>query len=83
MDRRHSAGEPCEDPPDDLGLRFVDFEQFALHLLVRVKSDDVLVTIGPPSSEAFGQHGGLHAAQRLVDEMLQKDRTKQAGPSRT
>nr|WP_294643981.1 hypothetical protein [uncultured Aureimonas sp.] len=77
LDGRQAGGEPREYPANHRCLPFVDLEQPALDLPVSVEPHHALVAIGAATSEASGKHGGFHATQRLVDKMLEEDRTEQ------
>nr|WP_235904205.1 hypothetical protein [Sphingomonas carotinifaciens] len=60
-------------------MLLVDLEQSTNDLALGVEPDGTPVAIGPSASEAPRKHGRLHAADRFVDEVLQKNRTQKTG----
>ncbi|KQM96345.1 hypothetical protein ASE77_18805 [Sphingomonas sp. Leaf226] len=73
------CGKPREDTADHRRLSFLDLQEPALDLALSIEPDHALVAVGSPSGEPPREYGGLHAAQRLVDQMLEEDRAEQAG----
>ncbi|MCK8458693.1 hypothetical protein O6U13_18710 [Sphingomonas faeni] len=79
LDGRRSGRELGKDPLDDCGLCLVDLQQAANALTAVIEADDPPVAVGATTGAPPRKHCRLHAAQGLVDEVLEEDRAQQPG----
>lgn len=77
LDGRGAGPELGEDALDDGGLCLVDLEQAADDLATLIETDDPFVAVGAATGATPRKHRRFHAAQRLVDEVLEEDRAEQ------
>ncbi|MES3085141.1 hypothetical protein O6X71_20360 [Sphingomonas faeni] len=79
LDGRSAGRELGEYALDDGGLRLVDLEQATNTLTAVIKADDPPVAVGATTGAPPRKHCRLHAAQGLVDEVFEEDRSQQPG----
>nr|WP_307083207.1 hypothetical protein [Sphingomonas faeni] len=78
LDRGQAGGKPGEDPAYDLRRFLINFQDARDHLALGIEFGGTFVPVGTPSGKPTSKHGCLHAADSLVDQMFEKDRTEQA-----
>ncbi|QCB42553.1 hypothetical protein E5673_10195 [Sphingomonas sp. PAMC26645] len=78
LDRRQAGGKPGKDPAYDLSRLLIDFQYARDHFALGIEFGGTFVPVGTPSGEPTSKHGRLHAADSFVDQVFEKDRTKQA-----